>query len=320
MLGNLKRYLHFMLGIGAFVFGSTIFAADQNLVSSMIFSKEALWTGSSRGLVKWDTESFSCEFITASNKLTHNDIRDLKLNKSGELWIATYGGGINVYKNKSWKYYSSENGLPSDKVTCLAFDNNGMCWAGTDKGLAQYTGSEWVVHTMKQGLVSNKIQALAIDSKNSVWVGTDEGITRYDAKEYLNYDMSDGLISNNVQVIYVDNSDNLWIGCGFYNEAEGGINMFNRSSSWKRYQQDEGLSFNDVWAIAIDDKGNRWVGTSSGISKYDLREWTSYTTSEGLISDNIRSIAFDKKGNLWVGAEGCITMFDGINWITYKTQ
>ena len=52
--------------------------------------------------------------------------------KDGDVWIAT-DMGLARYseKRQDWDYYTRASGLPSDQIQCLAFDDNGQLYAGT---------------------------------------------------------------------------------------------------------------------------------------------------------------------------------------------
>jgi hypothetical protein len=52
--------------------------------------------------------------------------------KDGDVWIAT-DMGLARYseKRQDWDYYTRASGLPSDQIQCIAFDDNGQLYAGT---------------------------------------------------------------------------------------------------------------------------------------------------------------------------------------------
>lgn len=298
-------------------------AADNaSLNKAMAITGEQLWTGNGNGVILWNITDFTSEFFDKRNKLESNDVRSIILATDGVAWIATYGGGISCCNDGKWTSYTKDNGLHSEKVTCLIEGNDGTIWAGTDDGLMRFKDDEWKLFTVKQGMLHNTVTALAMSSKGILWVGSSIGLMQYDGAEWLPFHASStGLISDNIQCITIDKSDNLWIGLGEdTNGNSGGLNMFNGATSWQRYDISDGLCSDDVRAVGIDNDGDRWIGTDAGLARFDLRDWTCYSANDGLISDDVASIVIDDKGHIWFGASGCITMFDGINWSTYKTS
>ena len=65
-------------------------------------------------------------------------IVSMLFNSDGTVWLATEGGGINLYDTEKGllKVISTKDGLPSNDVYSLQYDYKGRLWASTGKGLA----------------------------------------------------------------------------------------------------------------------------------------------------------------------------------------
>ncbi len=60
---------------------------------------------------------------------------ELVVDAHRRVWVAESGLGLRMWDGKQWNYFGVEDGLPSDRVTCLALDGHRL-WIGTeDQGL-----------------------------------------------------------------------------------------------------------------------------------------------------------------------------------------
>jgi DNA-binding response OmpR family regulator/ligand-binding sensor domain-containing protein/two-component sensor histidine kinase len=77
--------------------------------------------------------------------LSNNDIYCIRVTRSGEMYIATYGGGLNrvtAFNAENFpihfKSYTKREGLPSDAVLSLEEDRDGMIWIITGNDLIRF--------------------------------------------------------------------------------------------------------------------------------------------------------------------------------------
>lgn len=116
-------------------------------------SKRNLWVSTTVGL-----NLLKSEYIDSKNKkfinllsikedrssLSNNDVLCVLEDKAGRIWIATYGGGLQLlrYDEASDKYdfakFTRKDGLPSDIIFSLLEDENGNLWMGTNNGLGKF--------------------------------------------------------------------------------------------------------------------------------------------------------------------------------------
>lgn len=90
------------------------------------------------------------DFNTSNSQLTNDNIRSLTIDEMERVWIATAGGGINIYDNGNWSSYRvGDEGVQSDNINALAQDRFGRIWAGTDKGTSYFdsTTGKWTLYT-----------------------------------------------------------------------------------------------------------------------------------------------------------------------------
>jgi photosystem II stability/assembly factor-like uncharacterized protein len=271
-------------------------------------------------------------YNTSNSGLPHNSVRSIAIDRNGNKWIGTYGGGLAKFDGANWDVYNTSNSdLPSNTVLSVAIDGSGTKWIGTgdDGGLALFDGINWTVHnTTNSGLPSDYVASIAIDESSNKWIATldDGGLAKFDGANWDVYNTSNSDIpSNYVYSVVIDGSGKKWIG------TADGLAEFD-GTDWRVYDtSNSGLPSNYVASIAIDGSGNKWIGTGlnffppifgEGLVLFDGTDWTVYNTSNcELPSNHVFSIAIDGNGNKWIGtrSDGGLGKFDGTNWTVFNT-
>lgn len=154
--------------------------------------------------------------------------------REGNIWVATYGGGVNVlHKDKNGRYIALHNKnvmkrYPEkihQKVRTVALAKDGSIWAGSTDGiLIMKIHNENITieemespEVMENGLMSYDIVNLACDPKGTMWVGTNTGglscTTTKDENgcwQFKNYGIEDGLPSEEIRSLTFDEKGNVW--------------------------------------------------------------------------------------------------------------
>jgi len=138
----------------------------------------AIWVGTWFGLYKFNYSIESGQITidnavrftksnNVSNSLSDNRITALNIDSLGNIWIGTYGGGLN-------------------KLNIITDMSN-------EKSDYKFTN-----FTLLHGLPSNEIYGIQSDNKNNLWMSTNDGISRFNTKnlQVKNYNIYDGLRSN----------------------------------------------------------------------------------------------------------------------------
>ena len=182
--------------------------------------------------------SYSVENIRHNNKdpysLSDNAAYQCVEDRQGNIWVATYGGGVNVLrKDKNGRYIAlhAKNVMkryPPNryrKVRTIAMDKEGKIWAGTTDGILtlQIRNNNIILQPLEMSddmtkcLMSNDIVCLATDSHGTMWVGTNSGglsrAVKKDSKgrwEFENFGIEQGLPSEEIYAVTFDNKGNVW--------------------------------------------------------------------------------------------------------------
>ncbi len=94
-------------------------------------------------------------------------------------WFGTWGGGLARFDGKTWKNYTTRDGLAGNVVGAIAIDPRGVLWIGTDAGVSRFDGTRFTNFTTADGLFHDAVYAVAIDKTGAKWFGAYGGVSRY---------------------------------------------------------------------------------------------------------------------------------------------
>ncbi|RZM37124.1 MAG: GGDEF domain-containing protein [Sphingomonas sp.] len=118
-----------------------------------------LWAGSRDGLNRIDLVSHAIEAIAANQAdpqgLPAGFVAALQLDRTGRLWVGTFGGGLAVATGRDahgrlrFRRFGLADGLPHLNVDSLSLDGSGTLWAGTDDGLARIDPATFQIRAVR---------------------------------------------------------------------------------------------------------------------------------------------------------------------------
>ncbi len=149
-----------------------------------------VWIGTNDGLGRYNPAKDRFEFFRHDPKnpksISFDVVLDITEDNSQRLWIATRGGGLNLFDREAETFTSfrEKDGLPDDIVRSLKADNLGNIWLGSASGLTQFNPDtkKIVNYNEKNGLQGNLFNfssALKTRKGEMVFGGT-EGFTIFD--------------------------------------------------------------------------------------------------------------------------------------------
>lgn len=176
--------------------------------------------------------------------LSNNHIYSIHEDSKGQIWIGSYGGGLNLFDRENNKFINYNNifkNYPTDtglQVRTVQSQGN-MIYVGTTLGLIvlsvddkNFGISNYKVFSKSyrsdNGIRANDIHNVKVTKSNDVYIATFGGgmskVVSWDDKgfplKFKTYDKSNGLHSDIVLSITEDNNSQLWI------NSEGGLSKF----------------------------------------------------------------------------------------------
>jgi ligand-binding sensor domain-containing protein len=149
---------------------SSIEIAEQTVRGDEIwFGQKIAW------LSVWRPTTFQgVHFEPSSSGIPGTGVNDVAYNPvDGKFWVAfaTEGLASVDIENRTWRHYTTQDGLPSNIVHSVAIDQNGVVWAGTQKGVGKQSGSSFIGFIKGSGLPEERVRKVYVDPHNRVWLG-----------------------------------------------------------------------------------------------------------------------------------------------------
>ncbi len=320
----------------------------EHSINSLFLAKdEKLWIGTNDAGVAWIDPDGSLHQLEVDgsnkNKINHPVIEEIVQPTDDEIWLATYGGGINVLDAHTGKVKSHirhdisiNSGLNLNNLGALYIDRSGLLWIGTwGGGLNLFNPKNSAFRTMrhspnKADVISHTDILSVLEVANGdIWVGTrGNGIDifkpgtglikslRVDEKNPKA--LKDGSISALIQTI----GGTIWVG----SRQKGLFRYQPETDTFDNFNKTNGLSSNEVKSLIEGQNGEIWIGTVAGLDRLDpesgkiehlVTENSSYTT----IQSRLNSLALLEDGTLFAGASnGLYRLKPGEKYLSVVTH
>ena len=256
--------------------------ADNFVYDIMQDEGDVIWVGTYSGISKWNSSVPTIPHFRQQEKqpypLSSNKISAFAQRKDGKIWIATKGGGLDLWQPGSNVFINRkhESGNP-------------------------------------QTLSSNLLMSLTVDSKNNLWIGSMNGGLSLLAEGediFQNFRNvagdSDSISSNAVSNILEDKKGRLWV-----STFGGGLNLYLGDGKFRRLPENIGSNYQFSSRFLIDlelsPEGKIWIASDGGglmqfdpdteqvnVFKHQLNQLDSIS------GDHIISLLQTASG-LWVG-------------------
>jgi signal transduction histidine kinase/ligand-binding sensor domain-containing protein len=231
-----------------------------------------------------------------STSLSHNIIRHLYIDRSGTLWIATRGGGLNSAR------------LVNGNLVCTRYRSSAVVAMPTNPNARPYSEHTTISH--------DNVAVVYEDKAGMIWAGTwGGGLNCFDRRTnkwrvYMyNPAQPASIASNFIRAIYEASDGRLYIGT-----SGSGLSILDRNlQTFTSLQEKDGLPNNVVYGIVEDGKQNLWMSTNKGLVRYTPTTGTlrCYTTQDGLQSNEFNTNAYLRtaSGRVYFGGMQGLNMF-----------
>lgn len=286
-----------------------------------------MWFATRDGLNKYDGYKMMVyrRDNQKQNTLSDNVVRTILEDYNGDIWVGTYGGGLNKLspstgKITKYQYNPNRANTFKENLTRVIYeDHRKDLWIGTEQGLFHYLRKQnKFVHYQQRGdrssLSNNLVRTIFEDQAKNIWIGTRNGLNRLDratnkfTRHYVLPHKIKRLKENDIRTITEDSKGTYWLGTqkGLYHFIPDKEKMVSADQIFD-IPKLRGLR---VESLYLDKKKVLWAGTINGLYKFDQKskKVTGYKhfpwLRAGLRSDIITSIFEDRTGSLWLGSHG----------------
>ena len=134
-----------------------------------------IWVGTDRGLGRLSGGEWRW-YTYAGSGLPQNHVRDIQIDGSGLLWIATREAPTLFNGRDGWFPFWLNVRIPYGDTRCIAFGGGGEVWFGTDRGVIKLHEGIWQLYCGRRWLPGDMVHAMVWDGKDGVWVTTEGGL------------------------------------------------------------------------------------------------------------------------------------------------
>lgn len=238
--------------------------------------------------------------------------------------------------------YSKENGLVSNQVNDLTYDDQGFLWLATDKGIDRFDGQRFIhfKHRISdpKSISADKIVRIVFDGKQTIYAtALNKGLIAINTKSFqvensaYGQQGKNGISGNKIVSFEKDDRGGIWIGVSGkgLDHIDPKTKVFSHFKPTDQLKTLNPIKANTFTAI-LSDKFNKnilWCLTDIGLFSFDKqhKKWSNYKVeSKTLLEKTIlkgdenrmKSIVQDGKGNLYIGtASGGFLYFDQIQQV-----
>ena len=282
---------------------------SQHDVSSIVQDKFGfIWIATYNGLNRYDGYKIKTFRYNSANPRSVSDNRILRLFRDSKdrLWVATDGGGLNLYdyEKEDFTNYSVSHDPVGNNVYSIYQDQKDDLWLGTAAGLYKANIQDNQVKINKVNIVGPRpynIRTVTMDARGNIYLGTLGSVFRLEKSEHETY-RSEVIINAQSHCIIKEKEGNMWIGTStnliFYNHNDG-------------VYQDirfEGQALTEIRGLVRLGDSYIVATRNDGIYKVSASQNSYHVSrllfeSSGFSSNSIvKALFIDDMKNLWVGS------------------
>lgn len=288
-------------------------------IKNIKYHHEMVWLlTSDSGLVNVNARNEINTFNKKNGKL-NKSISDLKIDREGNIWLATLNNKLVSFNTSFQKLNLTEK---SNNILTVYQDKAKKIWYSDSKNI--YVHEHKKTHKVLGNLNNLNVVSIHEDEFGYMWFGTfDKGLIRYHPKKnaYRFFNIKSGLINDNILSMASDGGY-LWLATlGGVSKIKYTDNL-NANYAIENFDKEDGLGSNFIYQVFIDSKHRIWFATDGkGITVLEKNVFKNYSIKEGLMSKTIYSITEDVNGLIWLNtAKDGLVFFDGKSFTKFTRE
>ncbi len=234
-------------------------------------------------------------------------------------------------------HWSTEQGLPSNKIRAVTQTRDGYLWLATAQGIARFNGVRFDSFTVATNpeLRGGGFFAVREGLDGTVWFGGDNGLFRWNKGNFDRFTTEQGLANNYVRALACLR-DGTIVACtrtgvsfvrdgkvttpggpwkqvtgivrSFFEQADGTVLVGTSEGLWQvvgeiahRMAPTAAFKADNITALAKGADGSLWVGHDRGIRRIGVDgKFEDFGAAQGLKNSHVSALQFDRDGNLWI--------------------
>lgn len=284
----------------------------QSAWAVLVDHPQQVWVGTlDEGLFRLQTNGFNHFEPAPGAQILGRQIFALFEDRAGRLWAGTQNG-LARWDGRTWKLFTTRDGLSEKNIRAIAEDAAGNLWIGTEKsGLNFFQDGKFTAYQKSaDGLPGNDISCLYVDHDGVLWVGTSgHGLARFQNGKWKSYSKENGLVSNSIGYIIEDEEGFLWLG------SNAGLMRIQKKSlagfaggptdilSCRTYGKADGLptrecSIGSQPAACRTSDGRLWFPTTKGLVSVNPAELKPNLQPPTILIESVLVEGREQKTNL----------------------
>ena len=257
-------------------------------VFSVAVDRERVWAGAENGLVLIENSKV-VKIYTTADGLPNRVVTGIAVDKkTGDLWLATFGGLSQFTGGRFHNYDSLTTGLANNIVYGVAIQDE-FVWAATTAGISRLN-----TRTGEWSIFSERTAPMHEPWSYGIAVGEGKMYFAVWGGGVLEYDIAGGYWKP-------------------YNDPDGEMEIVLFKNQGLIHDIVSGISYNH-------DSKMFWASTYFGMSGYDGHNWYNYlSTDSGLASDFINATQ-TRGDDVWACTDQGLSYlnFKTNTWVTYR--
>ncbi len=263
--------------------------------------------------------------------------------RRGQLWVATFGGGLLRMGNAESAAPEVERFVYEDRLAgsprSLYEDREGNLWVGMRGGLLRLTESAFENAGPLEGLNNDGVRTAAVDGDGSVWIATGHALNRFSGPSHAAFTLPQtmamhadrhgtlwvatsqdlGRFTNGrlvaeafpaavrpsrVMALTTDARNTLWI-CSALKGA-----LAWDGTSMQRFESQRGVANRGCQSMFTDRHDRVWIGfLAGGAAVYDHGTFQVFGERDGLTGGTVHAMLEDRTGAIWLSTSRGVSRY-----------
>lgn len=308
------------------------FGLDYGIRTIVKDSDGFIWIGTDNSLIRFDGYNIT-QFVhnpDDSTTISSKNISCIKPDKRGNLWIATMGGGLNLFikeTNSFKRFYSVENdnnSLSHNWVNRIFVDSKERLWICTQNGLNLFDYNtlkfnRYMLNLEKiekpSGLTKSSLLDISEDNNGNLWLTTSDALHKFQPSnnKHIKFGKAFFNVKSEFRNICIDENNIIWLSSHKGPMLKVIAENFKDTTHLKikSYFKNEyivnSLPDDRISKIIPAQNDHLWIATENGVSYFNkiTESFKNYyhnpNNEQSLPSNIITELYLDNQNILWVG-------------------